>query len=412
MHYNALTLTSNSMTEQEYWFFDSDSSSNQSVQSRRCVWILLVMVASASSLPIQLLSSNYSVYFNSYIPTHHQDLHIRSQRAKQKTNHMKYHTPQMATGSKTNIETSWNSSNKHPSDMFSGRNKTNETIWTLPNLIPHAVPLFISILQRFDSTYLKMNETISIFRCQRIWFYSAPTGSSSDFSLRHILLQCSLAMIANPALQSTRQECLILIQRLLNLLLALINALFLHCWRPVWTSTFLDITSDAAMQQRFNRRVRSWIFEWISDVGLCLYAKGQVQVLQAWRIWGTPFLHLIAQLALKKAVRLWDDLASCQCLSKRLSQTCIAVILVWCDNHVPGIRNISKTNHFHPCIGSGTNWLRVNCWCCTLQYFIWPEQETNRHSIVHDWLYLPCPRGASHPVSITCATDWHFLSHP
>ena len=37
---------------------------------------------------------------------------------------------------------------------------------------------------------------------------------------------------------------------------------------------------------------------------------------------------------------------------------------------------------------------------------------TNRNSIVHDWLYLPCPRGASRPVSLTCATDWHFLSHP
>ena len=84
MHYNALTLTSNSMTEQEYWFFDSDSSSNQSVQSRRCVWILLVMLASASSLHIQLLSSDSSVYFKSYIPTHHQDLHIHNQRAKQK----------------------------------------------------------------------------------------------------------------------------------------------------------------------------------------------------------------------------------------------------------------------------------------------------------------------------------------
>ena len=161
-------------------------------------------------------------------------------------------------------------------------------------------------------------------------------------------------MIANPALQSTRQEChflhkgsVMLIQRLLNFLLVLINALFLHCWRPVWTSTFLDIKSDAAMHQRFKRRARSWIFEWISDVGLCLYAKVEVQVLQAWQIWGTPVLHLIA---LKK--RLWDDLAPCQCLSKRLSQTCIAVILVRCDKHVPGIRNISKTNHFHPCIGS------------------------------------------------------------
>ena len=64
MHYKALTLTSNSMTEQEHWFFDSDSSSNQSVQSGHCVWILYVMVASESRLHIQLLSSDSSVYFN------------------------------------------------------------------------------------------------------------------------------------------------------------------------------------------------------------------------------------------------------------------------------------------------------------------------------------------------------------
>ena len=51
---------------------------------------------------------------------------------------------------------------------------------------------------------------------------------------------------------------------------------------------------DTAMQQRFNRSARSWIFKWLGHVGLCLYAKGQVQVLQAWQIWGTPFLHLIA----------------------------------------------------------------------------------------------------------------------
>ena len=57
------------------------------------------------------------------------------------------------------------------------------------------------------------------------------------------------------------------------------------------------------MQQRFNRPAKSWIFKWLGHVGLCLYAKGQFQVLQAWQIWRT---HLIAlQLALKK---LWDDL--------------------------------------------------------------------------------------------------------
>ena len=102
------------------------------------------------------------------------------------------------------------------------------------------------------------------------------------------------------------------------------------------------------------------------------------EVLRAWRIWGTPFLHLIApQLAFKK---------SCG-----LSQTCIAVILVWCDNHVPDMRNISKTGQLHPWIGSKTNWPRVNCWCYTLQYFIWPEQERNKmdQSSFHcSWLAL------------------------
>ena len=71
-----------------------------------------------------------------------------------------------------------------------------------------------------------------------------------------------------------------------------------------------------------------------SDVGLCLYAKGQVQVLQAWQIWGTPFLHLIAlQLALKKAVRRFGTMPM---FVKRLSQKFIAAILVRCDKHVPG----------------------------------------------------------------------------
>ena len=54
--------------------------------------------------------------------------------------------------------------------------------------------------------------------------------------------------------------------------------------------------------------------------------------------------------------RLWDDLAPCQSLSKRLSQTFIAAILLWCDEHVPGIRNILKTGQFHPCTGSSRNW--------------------------------------------------------
>ena len=58
--------------------------------------------------------------------------------------------------------------------------------------------------------------------------------------------------------------------------------------------------SNAAMQPALLDESSNWL----GHVGRCLYAKGQVQVLQAWQIWGTSFLHLIApQLALKKAVR-------------------------------------------------------------------------------------------------------------
>ena len=71
--------------------------------------------------------------------------------------------------------------------------------------------------------------------------------------------------------------------------------------------------------------------------------------------------------------RSWHLKESCG-----LSQTFIAVILVWCDNHVPDMRNISKTGQLHPCIGSKTNWPRANCWSCTLQHFIWPWQEWNK----------------------------------
>ena len=55
------------------------------------------------------------------------------------------------------------------------------------------------------------------------------------------------------------------------------------------------------------------------------------------------------------------------------------------------MRNISKTGQFHPCIGSGTNWPRVNCWCCTLQYLIWSGQEWNKMDLSSfhcSWLAL------------------------
>ena len=139
------------------------------------------------------------------------------------------------------------------------------------------------------------------------------------------------------------------------------------------------------MQQRFNRRARSWIFEWISDVGLCLYAKGQFQVLQAWQIW---LRKPILAPDCAAAETIWHHANVCQ-------NGCHRHASLWflCDvtSMCPGIRDISKTGHFHPCIGSGTNWLRVNCWCCTLQYFIWPAQEWNKmdQSRFHcSWLAL------------------------
>ena len=88
----------------------------------------------------------------------------------------------MAMGSKTNIQTSWNSSKNTHGCMFSRRkNKENNlevTCWNHPNLIPHTVALSILILQRFNSTHLhRINGTISMFRDQRFdsllkWFTS------------------------------------------------------------------------------------------------------------------------------------------------------------------------------------------------------------------------------------------------
>ena len=63
----------------------------------------------------------------------------------------------MAMRSKTNIQTSWNSSEKIPIGACSGRKKQTKQSGSLilnhPNPILHTVPLFISILQRFDLRY-------------------------------------------------------------------------------------------------------------------------------------------------------------------------------------------------------------------------------------------------------------------
>ena len=104
-------------------------------------------------------------------------------------------------------------------------------------------------------------------------------AASAFFPLRHILLQCSLARIASPALQSTWQEChffhkgsVMLTQRLLNLLLALINALLLQllatCLSLYLSGHQVSCSNAASFQPALLDRESS---NWLGHVGLCLY---------------------------------------------------------------------------------------------------------------------------------------------
>ena len=59
-----------------------------------------------------------------------------------------------------------------------------------------------------------------------------------------------------------------------------------------------------------------------------------------------------------------DATPSRQSLSKKLLQTGIALILMGCDTSMVDIWYVLKVFHFHVCMGSRTNWPRVNCWSC------------------------------------------------
>ena len=274
------------------------------------------------------------------------------------------------------------------------QNNLEMACWNHPNLIPHTV-LFISILQ-FD---LRGDIQIDIPKSTNKWFTIGPcseirdlirwndsrlfdsnktTGpslafrSSSFFPLADSPKKGSLARVANPAQHgnaaSSTREASYYASKFAASTHQLINALLLQL---LVTPLSIHLSGHQVLMQQ------------CSNVSTALDSAFTTDMRDT-------FLHLAApQLGLKKNLR--DDLAPCQCLSKRLSQTFIAVILVWCDKHVPGIRNISKTGQFHPCVGSRTNWSRVNCWCCTLQYFIWPGQEWNKmdQSRFHcSWLAL------------------------
>ena len=165
-----------------------------------------------------------------------------------------------------------------------------------------------------------------------------------------------------------------------------------NCWRPLWASTFLDIKFDAAMQQRFNRPARSWIFKWLGCVGLCLYAKGQVQVLKARQIClRKPILAPdCAAAGIKKSCEtIWHHANVCQSGCHRHASlwflcgvTSMCRVFETSRKQVSFIlaREVAEIDH-----------ARVNCWCCTLQYFIWPAQEWNKmdQSRFHcSWLAL------------------------
>ena len=146
------------------------------------------------------------------------------------------------------------------------------------------------------------------------------------------------------------------------------------------------------MQQRCNRPARSWIFKWLGCVGLCLYAKGQVQVLKARQIWlREPILAPdCAAAGIEKSWEtIWHHANVCQSGCHRHASpwflcevTSMCRVFETSRKQVSFIlaREVAEINH-----------ARVNCWCCTLQYLIWPDQEWNKmdlSSFHSSWLAL------------------------
>ena len=139
---------------------------------------------------------------------------------------------------------------------------------------------------------------------------------------------------------------------------------------------------------------------------------------QAWQISRTPFLHLTAQqLALRKGCgTIWHHAKVCQngwhrhaslwflcdvasmCRMFERSRKQVTFILAWEAGQIDqgSTASAALCNTSFGQDKSGTRW-------------------TNRHAIVHDWLWEPSARGASGHFSLTCDMYLHFLnflSHP
>ena len=156
--------------------------------------------------PNFLLSSDSSVYFNklqSNTSSGSAHLKSKSQTKNIRTTWNSIDPNGYSMGSKSNMNPNlMKFIKKHPSVHVLRKENIQKNLdvacWNHPNLIPllyHCVPLFIAILQRFDSTHLnRINETIetiSMFRDQTFdsmlkWFtsfiqliYSAARGRSN-----------------------------------------------------------------------------------------------------------------------------------------------------------------------------------------------------------------------------------------
>ena len=163
---NALTLSSKSMTKPQprtqictkhiwYWFYEfgsKRSSSNHTVQSWHTVWILFVMVWADFS-PKYLLSSHSSVYFNKL----HSNTSSGSAHSKSKSQTKSIRTTWnsidpngYSMGSKSNVQTSWNSSNNTRRCMLWGRRKQEENL----SLLVETIKIWFHILYQRCAIHL------------------------------------------------------------------------------------------------------------------------------------------------------------------------------------------------------------------------------------------------------------------
>ena len=220
--------------------------------------------------------------------------------------------------------------------MFS-RRKTYKKNWTLHgeiiqiwfHILYHCVPLFIAILQKFDSTHLnRINETISMFRSQTFdsmlkWFtsfiqliYSAARGSSSSdfFPLTHspaVLLgkscqPCSAINMAGISLLPPGQRhakaskfAASTHQRIAFTIVGDPSEL-----PPFWISSLMQQCSNVLTAAIDRESSNDWAMLDSAFTPKVRYKFWKQDKYMTEGYWGSLFLHLIApQLALKKAGR-------------------------------------------------------------------------------------------------------------